>query len=639
MTELLCGSVSSRRWFGNDPALDGVSLLPLFRGERIFYLGRRDSTGPALLFVETREDGDPRVVLDPQVFAPGSQLDWFLPSPDGSYVAFDFSSGGDEQSTLAVFSCERESVLALRVPFASFARISWRCDSSGFYFSAGQASDFIDEAKYIYYYDISGGSVSAPEAVEPRDPHAVPVLSGSGRFLVVNRSWEKPVSAFYRHLEGGGGWRPFLSDWEGESYGAFDGDTFLVLTTHRAPRGRILAVPMAAAAENGFRADSCEVVVAESPAVLRQFVLVGDELVLSEIVEAQSRIRIVNRKTDREEIFDLPGIGRIEEGAPDASPFSVDGRDVYFVYATFTAPPRLFRLSLAQRTCEALGAEPLSSLVPRTELRVRQEWVTARDGADVPLFIVTGGAAGEGPRPLILHGYGGWNTTLAPAYVGSGRGCVLPFLEAGGVYVWAGLRGGCEGGRAWWQQGRREHKQNSFNDFYDAAEYLIGKGYTTPEQLAALGASNGGLLTAAALTQRPDLFAAVVSEVPLTDMVRALRGPFVSSYKEEYGDPDDPDMGKILRSYSPFHNVRKGRAYPAVYIQSGISDVRCQAWNGRKLAARLQDASSSGAPVFCHIVSGGHGPGLSAAERVYRRKHILGFIMKALGMNFPDETI
>jgi prolyl oligopeptidase len=373
-------------------------------------------------------------------------------------------------------------------------------------------------------------------------------------------------------------------------------------------------------------------IVTESEAVLRQFIVIGDNLVLSELYHAHSRLRVISLENGREEIVQLPGMGLIaSDGAPDCCPFSAEGDNIYFCYETFVQPSCVYTYNLKTKELKDQGKAPESDL---SRITVRQVYYPAKDGAQVPLYLVYKHDLDlTRPHPVLLHGYGGWNINPAPAYIGTGRTCVLPVVEAGGIYAFACLRGGCELGRKWWQDGRREKKQNTFDDFYAAAEYLIREGMTSPEQLAVIGASNGGLLTAVAVTQRPDLFQVVVSEVPLTDMIRALKDPYLSSYTEEYCDPGDPEMLPVLMSYSPLHHIKAGSAYPATFVLSGKNDVRCQPWNGRKLAAHLQNATRSEAPILLRVASGGHGPGLSLQEEVERRTDILGFIMQHLEMS------
>ncbi|MGM0432232.1 MAG: prolyl oligopeptidase family serine peptidase [Spirochaetota bacterium] len=631
---LLYGSgdrdVQYEGWENLHPSLDTESTLPVWSGPYIFHLEKPAGKNHACLYMTRVEDNLRQELIDPVKVLNNGTIDWFYPSPEGQYVAFGISRSGDEQSTLFITTSETGHLLNSGIPHTSFSKVSWLPDASGFYYSGGLASDFENANKYVFFYELSTGR-SHREQLELDDPYVIPQVSGNGRYIVVNKSWEKPVSAYYRDRFGDRQWKPFLLEIDGESYGTFYGDSFVALITDGAPNGHIYSVPLSSPEDRS----TWKELLPESEAVLRQFTVVGNTLVTSELVDAHSRIRLIDLNSGQQHIVQLPGFGLIESGAPDSCPFAADRDSVYFSYVTFTEPPRLYRLDLRSKELTPLGRKPEVDL---SHLAVTLEYYTAYDGSQVPLFLIRRKDLDfSSPRPALLHAYGGWNINLAPSYIGSGRTCVLPFVEAGGLYAYAAIRGGCELGRNWWLQGRREYKQNSFDDFYAGAEYLQTTGYTTAGQLAVMGASNGGLLTAAAVTQRPDLFAVAVAEVPLTDMIRALQGPYVSSYKEEYGSPDDPKMRNILLAYSPIHNVTPNTAYPAVCILSGLSDIRCQTWNGRKLAAWLQHASTSEAPVLFKAVTGGHGPGLSLEEKIERRKYILAFIMNYLGMRLTNR--
>jgi prolyl oligopeptidase len=212
-------------------------------------------------------------------------------------------------------------------------------------------------------------------------------------------------------------------------------------------------------------------------------------------------------------------------------------------------------------------------------------------------------------------------------------GCVLPFIESGGIYAFANLRGGREYGDEWWHAGRRAEKQTTFDDLYAAAEHLIASGITTTDLLAVMGMSEGGLLTAVAATQRPDLFSTVVSQVPVTDMIKGAKEPCEAASDCESGDPQDPDMLPVLLSYSPIHNVHADEHYPAVLVQCGDSDIRCPPWHGRKLVAAMQRATASSDPVLLHVDQGiGHGMNMSLEQMVGRQTEALAFVMRQLGM-------
>jgi len=257
----------------------------------------------------------------------------------------------------------------------------------------------------------------------------------------------------------------------------------------------------------------------------------------------------------------------------------------------------------------------------------------SKDGTRVPLWLVHRSDHDLGRSgPTLVYGYGGWNIAFLPAYVGG----LAPFVEAGGILALPNLRGGGEYGSTWWVQGQLAYKQNTFDDLYATAETLIAAGVTSPDRLAVAGASNGGLLAAAACVQRGDLFRAVVALVPLTDMLRFPRDDYGREMSEDYGDPEDARAAQVLRAYSPYHNVRRGTRYPATLVVCAANDIRCPPWHGRKLVARLQDATSGEAPILLRVWrDAGHLAATTADAP--RTAEWLGFVMAELGMT-PERA-
>lgn len=610
---------------------DLVVHTPIVCGKFCFQVRHRPEDQRPVLWVKEEAIEAWRILLDPNAMPEGSALDWFYPSPNGEYVAYGISRHGDEQSVLYVIETRTGKVLPERIPHTSTARLTWLPDSSGFYYSGGKASDLEDAWKWLFFHKVGETAIEKPDSMKFDAPWIAPQLSPDGRYLMIIEVWDSPRAVYCKDLAEGGEWRPAMQGKPGSSFGEFVGDSYLALTTYQAPRGRIVSIPLATAQD----ASTWTELVPESEAVLSSFVRVDGNLVISELHNAYARLRIVSMNGTVEELVPLPGMGRIEGmTGSNTSQFSVEDHNVYFTFETFTAPPRIYKYSLDSRTLEPQGPAPSADL---SHLETRQVFYTSKDGTRVSMFLVYRRNLDlSHPNPTLLHGYGGWNIVPAPGYVR----CVLPFIEAGGIYAFANLRGGAEYGRDWWQAGCLETKQNTFDDLYAAAEYLIELGMTTRDLLAIMGASNGGLLTAAAVTQRPDLFKAVVSQVPLTDMVRAIKDPYVAAYVTEYGDPRDAEMLPVLLAYSPIHNVREGERYPATLVQCGDSDIRCPPWHGRKLVAFMQHATVSDAPVLLKVDHGmGHGVNMSVHKMVERSTTALGFIMQQLGMTVAGKGV
>jgi prolyl oligopeptidase len=301
------------------------------------------------------------------------------------------------------------------------------------------------------------------------------------------------------------------------------------------------------------------------------------------------------------------------------------GRDeLAFVLSTFTDAPAVFRYDPGVGRLTEV-APPASRLDGMT---VRRLACDGADGARVRFDAVHRADLDlSRPHPTLVYGYGGWNIAFVQIYLAQ----YAPFLEAGGVVVFAYLRGGGEFGLDWWHQGRLEHKQRTFDDLYAVCERLIADGATTPDLLAASGASNGGLLAAAAVVQRPDLFRAVVAKVPVTDMLRFMRDSYTAECEIEYGDPDDEALAPVLAAYSPVHNVREGTAYPATLVVCGGDDVRCLPWQGRKLVAALQHATTGERPVLLRVWEG-YGHVSALVSEPWQTAEWLGFVLDELGL-------
>ena len=306
-----------------------------------------------------------------------------------------------------------------------------------------------------------------------------------------------------------------------------------------------------------------------------------------------------------------------------------DGTEAFFGFSSFAFPPAVFRYDLQRRQTDEWERVAAAGVDPRS-IEVRQIFYPSKDGTRVSMFLVHRRDVGfDGDRPTLLYGYGGFNVSLTPAF---NRGLYL-WLERGGVYAVANLRGGGEYGEEWHRAGMLDRKQNVFDDFIAAAEYLVREKVTNPKRLAIQGGSNGGLLVAAALTQRPELFRAVVCQVPLTDMLRYHRFLIAKLWIPEYGSADDPQQFEFLYAYSPYHRVRKGTKYPAVLITTAESDTRVDPLHARKFAAALQAANASSNPVLLRTeTKAGHGAGKPLAKQIEEATDVWSFLFWQLGV-------
>ena len=610
-----------RDWDGFEALRDAVAphlaravvTAPVHRGAHWF----RIDSGP--LVVAGSATGAGRMLVDPGE----ASLDWFFPSPQGTRVAYGISFGGDEQSVLHVVETATGEVLPDRIPFTSNATVSWLPDESGFAVNAGTAPDFERVDKVLLVHLLGQFGPSVPEPIEVREPYCVyPQVSGDGRHLTAITSEVEPRADWVRRLPEGE-WRPFLLDVDGTCNGIFDGDDYVAVCTEGTPRGRLVRIPLGTAAD---RATWVEV-IPEGELVLRFVQRAGDTLVVSALRDACSVLLLLDPAGVEE--LELPARGLVSAtatygvaqpaGANDGAGVAVDEEGFSFVLSTPDRSAGLYRYERASRRLGEL--RPPEAHFPFTVTRLA---ASAPDGAVVGYEVVHRDDLEPEGLPSVLYAYGGWNVALAVGALGANAHLV----EAGAALVLCHIRGGGEEGTAFHRDGALERKQHSYDDLYAVAEDVAARGIADPRRIAVLGGSNGGLMVAVAVTQRPDLWCAACSLVPVADMLRYHLSPYGETGLREYGDPADRDAAATLRAYSPYHNIRLGTVYPPTLVVAGANDMRCPAWHARKLVARLQ-ADGAGGPFVLRVLGGGHlstrrGPDLVAEWQ--------GFLLRFLGL-------
>ena len=559
-----------------------------------------------MLYVREGRDGEDRVLIDPnQLDAQGTTaLDWFYPSEDGRLLAYGLSENGSEQSLLHVLEVDSGAPLPDRIPRTRSADLAWLPDGSGFYYTRYPAGGEVPEGeehyhRSVFFHRLGTDSAGDPLIFRPAEKEHWPGvgLSPDGRWLVIGvaRTFDQ-TDLYLQDLVAGTPPVPVAKD----VAATFDGEVVrgrLYLRTNLdAPTYRLYVVEPERPAREGWR----EIVPPRTDAVLDGFRIAGSTLALSYLERAASRLRLADLEGNGVREVALPTIGSLFGLSGEW-----DGDELYYGFTSYTVPPTVYRLALPAGTTE-LWRRVDADLDP-SRYEVRQVGYPSRDGTEVTMFVVhRSGLPRDGANPVYLSGYGGFNISMTPAFSRS----LLLWLERGGVVAIPNIRGGGEYGEAWHQGGMLGHKQNSFDDFIAAAEWLIRERYTNPERLAAAGGSNGGLLMGAVLTQRPELFGAVVIQVPLLDMLRYHRFLIARLWIPEYGSAEDPEQFRWLRAYSPYHHVRDGVRYPAVLLATAESDTRVDPMHARKMAARLQAATSSDRPVLLRLEArAGHGAG------------------------------
>jgi prolyl oligopeptidase len=615
--------------------------LPEHRGGRYVY-GRHDGRQEQdTLWVteDLREDG--RLLLDPNALSADGTVSLadFELSPDGRHVAYALSDGGSDWTTWHVRDVATGRDLGDVLRGTKFTGVSWRRDGTGFYYSRypakGARADAWDDGRQVsVWYHALGTPQARDVAVYAIDDHAsrnpYAEVTDDGRFLAIRvEDGYESSGLYYRRIAAPAGSPSdgevvrLLDDWDGlyEFLGNV-GDTFYVQTTAGAPAGRVIAIDLDRPQREHWRE-----VVPERAEAIDAASLVGGRLVVQYVVDVKSVVRVFDPGGRLQREVALPGAGTVEgfDGEPSDT-------ETFFSYTDFTTPPAVFRHDLATGRSEPWR-------VPRVDFRPgdfvsRQVRYRSRDGTEVPMTLVHRRDLAPGvPHPTVLYGYGGFNVSLLPAFSSSRAA----WVEAGGIYAVANLRGGGEFGERWHLAGTKLAKQNVFDDFIAAAEWLVREGYTRPDRLAIWGGSNGGLLVAAVLNQRPELFAAAVPAVGVLDMLRYhLSSANARQWSSDYGLSEVPEEFRALRAYSPYHNVRAGTCYPPVLVMADANDDRVAPWHSYKYAAALQAAQGCDRPVLLRVETrAGHGAGASISKIVEEYADQWAFVAEATGLRTP----
>ena len=597
------------------PTVGGAAV----RGDKLFELGRAAGADQFSLVVRSSVDREApdRTLLDPaQRAADGAvAIDWYEPSPDGSLVAIGLSEGGTEQSTLSVIDVGTGQPLDDLIPNTRASSIAWLPDNSGFWYLRYPQGDAYN--RHVYFHRLGTDPVTDPvvfDALPTEETWPDVVASDDGRHLLVYMlvGWDR-IDA---HLldTATGEWREVISGVQAQSSFFFHADELYGVTSRDASNGRIIAAPL-------DNPSNWRTVVAERDVVIVRATSLGDRLL---VIASESAVDSVELwATDGSSHESIESLGLISVQSIDT-----DGDVAFVAAASFEAPPTLYRI--AAGTAERWSAPIDESVLP--SFTVTQTTYPSLDGTEIGLFVMHRADVEPSPEtPLMLTGYGGFAVSESPSWVVRGAA----WCAAGGVFAVAGLRGGYEHGEAWHRAGRRANKQNVFDDFHAAGDWLVATGYTSRHLLAVEGGSNGGLLMGVAITQRPDLARAVHCAVPLLDMIRFPLFLIAKLWTDEYGDPAVAEEFAWLHAYSPYHNVAEGTEYPAVLFTTAEGDSRVDPLHARKMTAMLTWASAAqGAQPILLRQSGrsGHGQGKPANMRVRDDADVLSFFGWQLGV-------
>jgi prolyl oligopeptidase len=602
--------------------------VPEARGGRYFYFRNPGLLNQPVLYVREGRDGQERVLLDPNALSADGTVALTTASitRDGRLLAYGLSRSGSDRQEILVRDVEDGRDLPDRLLWSKFTAVSWAPARHGFYYSRFPEPGSVppgDESYFakVYYHrlgDAQADDVLVYERPEDKELFPVASVTRDGRFLVLTtaKGASGKAEVHVRDLEAAAS--PLLTVFPG-----FDHDVtfvdevdgrFFFRTDERAPRGRLVAVDLARGARTPVE------VLPQGDDKFEGAAIVARRLVALRLRDASSRIALHDLDGRPLGEIPLPGLGTVAglTGEPEDD-------EMFLGFTSFTRPATPFRWDFRSGSLEPFEGAGSSA----DEHEVEQVFFTSRDGTRVPMFVVhQRGRLRDGRRPTILYGYGGFNISLTPAFNPATR----LWLERGGVYAVANLRGGGEYGEEWHEAGMRERKQNVFDDFMAAALSLVEQGWTRADKLAVQGGSNGGLLVGAILTQRPDLIGAAVCQVPVADMLRYHLFTVGRFWIPEYGSAEKADEFAWLHRYSPLHRVADGVDYPATLLLTADTDDRVAPGMARKLAARLQAATKGRRPILIRIeTKAGHGLGKPVGKTIDEQADLFRFLLKALG--------
>jgi prolyl oligopeptidase len=606
------------------------------------YTRREGKQNQPVLYVREGLNGADRVLVDVNArnAAGTTALDWWFPTHDGAYVCFGTSENGSEISTLQVIETATGKLLPEHIERTRAASVAWKRDNSGFYYTRYPHPGDVpkgEEAYHrkVFYHQLASapdGSADSLIFFYDKDPQAWPnvnIADDEDRWLLisVSQGWTK-VNLFLKDLSSKA---PPQEITENKDF-LYSGDIYkgsiYITSNEDAPRFRVFKADTSSPERSHWK----QIIPQSSDprgAVLQNAAVVSGKLLVTAEKDVTAQVKIFDFAGKHLADVKMPGLGSIASLGGN-----YDGKEVFFDYQSFTTPMTVYRVDMTAESAPVSEWEGVKTSIDPARYDVRQVFYPSKDGTKIPMFLVSKqGIKLDSSTPAYLTGYGGFNVSNSPTF----RLTALMWADRGGLFALANLRGGAEYGEDWHRAGMLEHKQNVFDDFISAAEYLIAEKYTSREKLAIEGGSNGGLLVGAALTQRPDLFRAVLCRVPLLDMLRYQNFQIAKLWIPEYGSADDAEQFKWLYSYSPYHHVKPGVQYPAILFMSADTDTRVDPMHAKKMAALMQAEAANGQgrerPILLRIeTKAGHGAGKPIGKQVDEYTDMFSFLFWQLGM-------
>lgn len=597
-----------------------------------YYFFKNDGLqNQSVLYVQETLDSEPKVVLDPNKLSDDGTvaLSSISFSKDGKYLAYSISRSGSDWQEIYVLDLSSEQLLEDKILWAKFSGASWKGD--GFYYSAydapttGKEFSNVNENHKIYYHKIgepqSKDKLAYQNPKYPKRFYSASVSEDERVMFIYEGGAGRGNSLYMQDLTKNNSPVVQIADNLDNTYAPIEvlDDRILFFTNDGAPKYRIMEASISAPQFKDWKP-----LIPESDDVLSGAQVIGGKLVLTYDKDASNHSYIYGLDGKMISEIKLPALGSVGFSGDK------DEAEAFFVFTSFTFPTSIYRFNVESNTSELYRA-PKVKFNPE-DFETEQVFYTSKDGTKVPMFLVyKKGLKRDGKNPVMLYGYGGFNISLNPGFSTSR----IPFLESGGIYAQANIRGGGEYGEAWHVAGTKMQKQNVFDDFIAAAEYLVAEKYSSPDKLAIVGGSNGGLLVGACANQRPDLFKVAIPQVGVMDMLRYHKFTIGWNWASDYGTSEDSkEMFEYLKAYSPLHNLKAGTKYPATLVTTADHDDRVVPAHSFKYAAALQEANDGTNPTLIRIeTKAGHGGGKPITKVIEEQTDMYAFIMYNLGMD------
>ena len=603
---------------------------PILLAGRYFYTERQPNEDQSAIYYKQGLDGEPIVLINPNGQREGNTIsvDYWLPSWNGKYLVYGVSQGGDEMASIHIRDVDKNEDLPETISQCRHAALCWTPDNKGFFYTRNRPPVGVSAGEEHLYAKLFFHALGEDPAKDicvfgegrPKDDMMELSMSRDGRFLAIHVTQGWTENEVYIYDTQDKSLRPLIAGIAAKFSLEFLENEVLVHTNYKADRYRVLVVSLAALFTS---VDTWREFVPEREHLLEQVRITKDRVLLSYLVNACYDLATYDHHGNRVTEVSIPPLTSLSD-------ISATPTEAEFFYGveSFVFPCIDYRFDPVTRT--ALEYRVTSNPIRPRDYVVKQEWFTSKDGTRVPMFVFHKSSILPGAvHPTVLYAYGGFASNLTPSFMRAW----VPWLERGGVFAVANIRGGAEFGEQWHLNGILEKKQNGFDDYIAAAEYLIAQKYTDAAHLGILGGSNGGLLVSAVAVQRPELYGAVCSRVPLTDMVRFPQFGMAMRWVHEYGDPKIKDQLETILTWSPYHNVQINKTYPPILFTTGTKDTRVDPLHARKMAALFQSVVTNNSALIFTEQEAGHGPGKPIVKQVELQSLILSFFSQHLGLS------